>query len=175
MLVDNLLSVDPGIRHSGVAYFRDGKLEWAGLVVNTEKTGNGAKACSRMAWAIDLAAQNRPGVVSALAVEFPRIYATRIRQGTTREDPNDLLALAGVVSALAAVIYCDDVTSYAPSDWKGQLDKGAGNARVLARLSDEERTKIVEAGARTHNIIDAIGIGLHHLGRLDRKRVFPRE
>jgi hypothetical protein len=29
-------------------------------------------------------------------------------------------------------------------------------------------------GALSHNVLDAVGIGLHHLGRLDRFRVIPR-
>jgi hypothetical protein len=40
------------------------------------------------------------------------------------------------------------------------------NARVLGRLSEEELSKIEHVGAKDHNTYDAIGIGLHHLGRL---------
>ncbi len=152
----NLLAIDPGIRGCGAAFFMDSCLVRAAYVENPEVAGNHALAAREMANAVagwvDCYAR-----VEELALEWPRIYKTRIREGKMREDPNDLLALCGVNSALAAFIPWAVPTCYAPSDWKMQLKKEKCHPRIKATLA--------------HNMLDAVGIGLYHLGRFERKRV----
>src|SRR5262249_3459314 len=143
----------------------------AAYVESPHGTGSGAREAAYMALAVYRWARGGR-FLTALALEWPRVYASRIRAGFTAADPNDLLALAGVDAAVAALFPEAMTTSYAPSDWKGQMDKGPCGARVRSRLSSEE-LRIAEAGAaaaksKAHNMWDAIGIGLHHLGRFAR-------
>lgn len=51
-----------------------------------------------------------------------------------------------------------------PHRWKGSVPKGIHNARVLGRLTPAE-LRLVPTGAKRHNAIDAIGIGLWYLNR----------
>ena len=49
-----------------------------------------------------------------------------------------------------------------PAEWKGQVPKKIMNERVLSKLSAQERAIVKD----NHNAIDAVGLGLHVLGRL---------
>lgn len=179
-----LLSLDPGIRVAGAALFRGSTLIAAELIRSPEKTGNGVRACvviaqEIMSWAAHTLHMRTVGPMAArtvdeLIAEWPKIYATRLRAGKTKEDPNDMPPLAGVGAALGALVYPATLNSVAPSDWKGQVPPDAFLDRIVGRLSSEERTHLPAEGAKAHNVIDAIGIGLHHLGRLDRHRVIAR-
>jgi hypothetical protein len=166
-----LAAVDPGIRGCGVAVFEGGVLALCQYVVNPMEAGGGADAAATMArevyYAID---RFRP---RALVVEWPRVYATAIRLGRSKSDPNDLLALAGVDAAIAAL--CADhisglgsVTSYAPSEWKGQVPKEVMLGRIRSKLTrmEDDLVDAVKPASKRHNAIDAVGIGLHHIGRL---------
>lgn len=171
-----LVSVDPGIRGCGVAVFNDGRLYRAAYIKNPSLSkGNRAMEARNMAdevcsW-VDL------GHVGTLALEWPRIYASRIRAGQTKEDPNDLLALAAVGSAINTFFCTGRTYSYTPSEWKAQMEKDVCEAYVRRRLAPSELAA-AEVGAKAakskaHNMWDAIGIGLHHLGRMKPKRVIP--
>lgn len=100
--------------------------------------------------------------------EYPQSYIASQQKG----DQNDLVELAGVVGATCAELG-GTVTGVLPREWKGQTPKDIHNARVLKRLTPEE-LKIVQtcsvSESLLHNTIDAVGIGLFHLGRLERKR-----
>ena len=53
-----------------------------------------------------------------------------------------------------------------PHKWKGNLPKHVTEARVLQTLTREEKGVIPRIGKNLiHNVYDAIGIGLYHLGR----------
>lgn len=125
----------------------------------------------------DLAAARSHAGPYRLVWEWPHVY-----QGArSSADPADLLALAavgGAVSALAAAYFTPlDVASVEPGQWTGQVPKRkVGNPwesprgiRIRARLTAEEFA-VVPA---KHDALDAVGIGLHDLGRFETKRVFP--
>ncbi|MEO9195847.1 MAG: hypothetical protein ABI445_19510 [Polyangia bacterium] len=165
-----LISVDPGIRGCGVAIFNDAKLVSAAYVKNPRLAGGGPDACVDMArevYAHFAATFGGPFWSVDLAVEWPRVYASRIRAGSSKGDPNDLLALCGVDAAVALILEPDETTAYAPSDWKGQLEKDTCHARIRSRLSPAELAvfESVRPKSLAHNAWDAVGIGLHHLGR----------
>lgn len=169
-----LLAVDPGIRGCGVALFDEDRLLLtnAAYVENTCKAGNRANECADMAahvisWGKSVRTGFPVDYINTIVLEWPRVYATRIRMGETKADPNDLLALAGVDAAIAAHMHLGAI-SYAPSEWKGQVPKDVMGKRILARLTDEERALVmaVKPASKRHNTIDAVGLGLHHLGRL---------
>lgn len=169
-----LLAVDPGIRGCGLALFDDARLRLAAYLKNGARSKNivrDAESMGRDVW------RWAPSAVTELVVEWPQIYATRIRSGESKGDPNDLLGLAAVDAAIAAHMWETPVGRYLPREWKGQLTKEACHHRILSRLDDGERQVLAqaceEAGSLAHNVMDAVGIGLHHIGRLKQVRVIP--
>jgi len=160
-----MICIDPGLRGCGVAYFNAAskQLVRAEYVKNPITEGRGPKAHCSMARAI----ADQTFLSHDIVLEFPRIYP-----GVRGEDMNDLLDLAGVDGAIAALL-CSathTIRHLFPSDWKGQVPKAKMNARVLKQLSLLERDNIVTAGSKDHNTLDAVGIGLYVLGRLDKRK-----
>ncbi len=166
-----LLAVDPGIRGCGAAIFEGGVLVRAAYIKSNVATGNTAAASRGMANAVrDWAGLS----LNAIALEWPRVYAARIREGKAgKADPNDLLGLCGVDGAIAMAYPYNLVDCFAPSEWKGQLTKEACQGRIRGRLSSVEMEILaaVTPASLAHNVFDAVGIGLFRLGRFDRVRV----
>ncbi len=158
-----LLAVDPGVRMCGVALFELGRLKRAGLARCT-LPGNVPYRCMAeavMAWA---------GDVDVLATERPQQYP---HAPTPR---SSVQALEGVVGAVQAIAGTDDVHTYTPAMWKGQVPKGVMYGRIVQRLSETERGRAAKAVLSVdlkrsihHNALDAVGVGLYHLGRLRRR------
>lgn len=193
-----LLSLDPGIRLAGPALFLGDQLKAAALVCNPIESGNELAACVEMgrelaAWVRIQCRELGINEPDEIAVEWPQVYASRIREGKTREDPNDLPPLAGVDCALAA--HFPDATLYSskPALWKWQLDKPTACARILSRLGESEAGALAKGVLGTgdpilytdrinrlmshrtaHNAIDGVGVGLSHLGRFKKHRVIAR-
>lgn len=138
-----MIYVDPGVKACGVACFEEAQLRWARYVP-----------------AADL-----PHYFdgSPLLCEFPRIYPG---SGQQKGDLNDLLNVAAVVGLCEGLNGDERCARVFPSQWKGQVPKKIMTARILSKLSDVERSRIIRVGAKDHNTIDAVGIGLWHLGRL---------
>ena len=108
-----------------------------------------------------------------LVIELPRVYPASHQKG----DQNDLIQLAGVVGTLGGAL--SDVASRRsiyPRDWKGSMDADVFIERIKQRLGAAEhlRVELPSCSSLHHNIWDAIGIGLHALGRLAPRRAFPR-
>jgi hypothetical protein len=111
-----------------------------------------------------------PGVVDVVIVERPQVY----RPGQTRKpvDPNDLIKLALRAGALAQAFYPrEEVIEVLPREWKGQVPPDIMIGRIVSKLTRDESDLVHKslerhAAALRHNAIDAIGIGLHYLGRL---------
>lgn len=189
-----LLSIDPGLRGCGAAVFLDGKLLRAEYVKNTAPEDlNGPRAWALMAvsvlcWATALLNDAIPPTallstvwpIDRLAVEMPQTYGGRAKKG----DANDLLPLAGVDAALAALLPYADVDYKVPHGWKGGIEKPKKAAdayiikdRVIARLSPAELVQTVWPGNKRHgwDVADGIGVGLAALGRFERKRIYAVE
>ena len=178
--MSTILSIDPGIRGVGVAVWRHGRLHAAAWVQNPCSTGSGPREAAEAARAVHV----HCGLarLDTLVLEYPQIYSRG--GGRTKGDPNDLLPLAAVDGALAALFPEAAVVYFTPSVWKGQVDKPksvheeyAIERRVRERLDESELLRIVWPGNKKHrwDVVDALGVGLHHLGRFERKRVFARE
>jgi len=166
-----LLAVDPGIRGSGVAFFLDGVLQKARYIKSPMIAGNRAIEAAGMAEQIfDLYRDD----VDILALEWPQVYT----QGKLKGDPADLLPLAAIGASLVCLYKPSTVFSYLPEQWKGQLPKGeVYEARLKAHLQISELTTIdTESCPKSlqHNVLDAIGIGLHCLGRFKPKKLIAR-
>lgn len=140
----SLFAIDPGVHKLGIALFFEGRL---------------IDARYRDLMFAPVGSVDRQ---ARLIIEMPRIYpGSSQRKG----DLNDILDLA------AAVGFCEGrfdgpIERVFPAQWKGQVPKKIMNARVLSKLSADEKLRIESVGAKDHNTIDAIGIGLWKLGRL---------
>lgn len=89
-----------------------------------------------------------------LVIEQPRMRRRHPR-------PDDILKLAQLVGEIVARYPKN--TCVPPERWKGQLKKDVCWRRVHRRLWVDE----LEVVSRIdHNTQDAIGLGLHHLGRM---------
>ena len=163
-----VVAVDPGLRGCGVAVFRLGQLVHARYVHNTaSSTLRGPLAHAAMALEVR---QNVTGVApgALLVIEFPMVYPAMNQKG----DQNDILEVAGVASAVAAMLNVRGyaVRHYRPREWKGTIKKEVMTRRIQSRLADVETLAIVrESATLDHNTLDAVGIGLAFLGRLNEK------
>lgn len=175
----DLMSVDPGKRHTAVAVFdlNSRELICAEIIKARRFPEDDLEACELMVRAVaewHAMHSRRPAYPVELVVERPQVYtAGKQHKGGRWTDPNDLPPLFGVDVGLAVHFSPLRMRSYFPHEWKGTMTKEAMGARVLTRLSPGERGNVASRMLADHNVLDAIGIGLHHLGRLERARVYP--
>ena len=160
-----MLCVDPGLRGCGVAEFTAGNLTRAAYVKNPVLSGRGYGAHSQMARAVH---EWRSSVSEKCIIEHPRVYPGSAQQ---KGDPNDLLDVCAVGAAIASI--CEVATDTVfPSDWKGQVPKEMMTERISKAITPEERLTIEKCPATLmHNVVDAVGIGFHALGRLNKRMV----
>jgi hypothetical protein len=160
-----LVAVDPALRSSGLAIFRDGVLVHASRV-KSPSPDDVAVCALTMAQSIANFVPRDSRI--HVAIEWPQIYRGPRAQG----DPNDLPALAAVGVSVAALLGAS-VQSFTPRDWAGQVPKATkGNCkesprakRIRSRLSGPELAVWEALRSGDHDAVDAIGIGLHALGR----------
>lgn len=175
-----LLAIDPSIRSCGVALFSDGVLYGCTKLRGLDPSCDLAHRCRAMARAVFEFVDGQP---DRLVVEWPQAY----RPGKSKGDNNDLFGLAGICAAVAALYPEAEVKSYLPDQWQpapkvsparkarglGPIDSEAFTSprglRVMGRLSAEERGLVPQS----HDALDAVGIGLHALGRLEPFKVYP--
>lgn len=154
-----LLSIDPG-NNAGGAVFVDGCLVACGLVSRAwpEKGYLNPREVSGY----------RAACFDELVIELPRI--TRGPGGQTEgKDPNDLIKLAFGAGRYVERFPHVKLRTVSPSEWKGGVNKSTHNARVIQCLTPVERACVPRLAATlVHNVVDAIGIGLDHLGRMTR-------
>ncbi|MFG0245714.1 MAG: hypothetical protein ACF8MF_06670 [Phycisphaerales bacterium JB052] len=165
-----LITLDPGLRCCGLAYFRKGKLVHAGCAVNPYTAST--KIRDVPAW-LGVAESCRELIyewlrgsrATQIVYEMPTVYVDGYA------DPNDLMQLAGVLGAIAGMFPEVPWEGFLPAQWKGQLDKGVHHARIKEFfLSPHEVRKLevdlgeINAGLQ-HNALDAVGLGLHYLKR----------
>jgi hypothetical protein len=140
-----VICIDPGVKACGWAVF-----EGALLLEARYETPH---------WVCNKGCQRG----EAVAIEMPRIYPG---SGQQKGDLNDLLNLATVVGQVERACRFGSLERIYPSQWKGQVPKKIMTARILSKLTPVELSRIVRVGAKDHNTIDAIGIGLWKAGRL---------
>lgn len=172
--MSTLVSIDPGASSCGIAVFKEGELRTAFLVApNTQGTAGYtrglvvADAASRALQHCRVHADS-----PSIFCEIPRVYPQASQQ---KGDPNDLIhvAITGamVCEALALSERAREVSYVYPHEWKGNIDKKIMLARIEKTLTVAERSRVQSAGAKTHNILDAVGIGLWTLARLNTKAI----
>lgn len=175
-----IAAIDPGLRGCGVALFSEvtGRLQEAryvrGSILSSDPTASGAYAAGITArYVVDnLTVLLRGRMLTRLLLEMPQIYVHR-----KGKDPNDLLGLAAVLGGICALHPYSAVTQYRPHDWKGNLDGDAMVERIQKRAAEAGETNyaiLPSAKSLHHNVWDAVGIGYHFFGRLEKRRVIAR-
>lgn len=169
-----ILALDPGLNASGCALFDSGTLQRAWLVrPYRESIDSNLQRIRRMARQIYACLPDfERNAISALVGEWPQVYTA----GKGKGDPNDLLPLAGVVAGVACLLPEHiRASTYSPRDWKGTTDGDKFTEKIESRLTEEERTRIAPcAPGLRHNVLDAVGIGLKAVGRLEKRRFISR-
>ena len=135
-----LYSVDPGKKYYAWA-------EW-GLQDNLAAAG------------LSLITERKDWGNVPLVIEKPQVY----KFGKAKnKDIVDLSVGAGKVMTFTT----GRVFEYLPAFWKGQMDKKEHQKRIRDSLTSRE-AQILEGFLKTEldHILDAVGIGLFHLGRL---------
>lgn len=189
----NLIAIDPGISGCGVAVFDEYNKELIlASYVENDVQARGEKdvfgwRVYNMASALKREFQ---WTVLAWVFELPQVYAGK--RGSVADDLMPLAMIGACLMGRLAVI----PTMYRPHQWKGSIDGLVMTVRIRERLSDEEFSRIVfpknsctncrsrivtgekiclkPGSCLAHNVFDAAGLGLFHLGRLERKRVIAR-
>lgn len=177
--VGDLFCLDPGINKPGVAIFRGGTLiaaEKVRIDPTWKDLPDGDRA-ARVAEAIVRWGVGKGMLPKNFVYELPQIYAAKKSKG----DPNDLIKVALVAAnvsgmlkyAMAGRDISMGILSPNPAEWIGQTPKKvcagpeAWNSprgyRIKRVLSPGEILCIVP----DDNSIDAVGVGLWALGRLD--------
>jgi len=149
-----LIAVDPG-RVLGVAVFRNSILLDVGLL--------SAPTIRELHYGLfQLLEAHKP---NQGIVEVPQVYQQRRWKG----DPNDLIDVAVIAGVAGAALapFCETLF-IKPHVWKGSRPKAVDNEYTLSKLTEMEREIVDGAGltkTKSHNAIDAIGIGLWALER----------
>lgn len=166
-----LLAVDPGVRYPAAAVFHYGQLVAASRVPVPgayAKLDRGER-CRQIAKLIAAwtPRQTNAAKPAAAVVEWPQIY----RAGKSKGDPNDLLYLAGLDVGIGCELDVP-LISPKPDEWIGGVPKATSGdpwssprgGIIRRRLTPVEISNIVVS----HDAVDAVGIGLWVLGRLER-------
>lgn len=148
-----VVSIDPSTDRPGVAVWVDGVLRSAYLAEDTDMAALVAFG----------------GRLDVVVCEKPQVYLRNLKAA------NACVALALAAGELIgrlceASAYDSEIVYYLPSQWKGQLDKAEHHERVRAALRPDElaRVELPKAKKKQLDVWDAVGIGLHYLGRVVR-------
>jgi hypothetical protein len=164
-MVDTLLSVDPGKRDAGVAFFVAGQLAEATWLAppNDPLPFDVAKQVAMWARRCMMNLGDSEGRVSTLIVEGQQIYG-RGNPATS----NELLYLAQLVGGVLARVDHFEHRIVLPRVWTGGVPKPVRQRRFLSQCTDRERAMIeaIKPANKRHNAIDAITMGAWYLGRL---------
>jgi hypothetical protein len=155
-----IVSIDPGVHEIGFALWQDDVLWNAGMLPSPFDNPEAWRA--KNVWTVD-----------TIVIERPQVYERPLKTKNGRVvdiDKNDLITLALVAGEVAGATRstCNAAVVYTrPAAWKGALPKGLMKNRMLKRLSsiEQQRVSLPIAVSKQHNVWDAIGIGMHHLGR----------
>ena len=147
------MSIDPGLAATGWATWVGENLQACGLARSDPKK----PLTYRILSIVD----------QVLGEEHPALRVVErmiVRGGRNKGNPQILCDLNLLSGALGTAWV-------APHEWKGLLSKEIHQPRILATLTPEELALVmaVKPPSLRHNTIDAVGIGLYHLGRLTPK------
>lgn len=167
-----VVGLDPGLRACGLGILCEKVLIEGILVENTiGERLRGEEAHITMALAVWMAVAQYD--VVTLAIEKPQHYkGVSFRGQATKEDLDEV---KGVVKAIIKLFKKMRkgivIVEYLPREWKGTVAKPVMLQRIEGRLSLQEVATIKpipkgrKHGKNRDDILDGIGIALHHVGR----------
>jgi len=172
-----IVAVDPSINSSGLAFFCDGELcGTVRVLVKNDKSGTVNRA-------VEMARRLAGYIIAVQPLELVSEWPQAYRPTRSKGNPGDLFGMPTVLGALVAFLHSNaiapTISTYLPFEWIRQIPKTSAHrdrftsprgAAISTRIRHTELAVFRAAG--THDEIDAIGIGLHHLGRgvLHRRR-----
>lgn len=164
-----IVAIDPGKKCLGWAIAHDGIITACGAAQPRGVNGRNLGALAR-----NLAMQIPLGPVRTdlVIIEHMMHYPTKGRIDTVqRQDAiaNDLIDLAAIGAYCGAQQNALSVVFRTPAEWKGQVPKAVHQRRIWGKLHTWEHKifgDVKLADHLKHNVMDAIGIALHELGRL---------
>ncbi len=161
------LTVDPGLRGCGFAYWRGASLMVAGFAPGAA-SGTGPPVWAAAARAVVSRAPSDEAV-TLVVVETMKVYT----HGSA--DPADLLELQGIAGTIGGMIVARGGESEGldARTWKGQVPREITGNRVAKKILDREWWPFVQVPPRKTHLNDAmhaVGIGLYvlSLGRVPR-------
>jgi len=153
----DILSIDPGFRYLGYAVLTKEEILGAGLVTNLQDPdvpswpkSNYPPSFLNLAYLL----REFNWCESPLAIiEFPQVHRDT-------PNPNDIIKLSAACGAYSSILQAAGFTVQwiSPREWKGNVPKPIMFKRILAKVREEEYSKIDKP--KNHNVIDAVGIGL---------------
>jgi hypothetical protein len=157
---DCVIAIDPGACAAGVAVYRSSTLKHVAVVQGRCWHHT---ACQVVQWCH----QDASAIPSVVVVERPQVYVQRHLKG----DPNDLITVALMAGATVMGLRTSatEIIEYLPRTWKGQVPKDIMQRRIKTRMFPSELAIVPDIGRGiTHNLYDAVGIGMYYLGRLQK-------
>ena len=153
----DVLTIDPGIRHLGWAYWKELRRPAKKAVAPTEsgvqrnEKGIPQEACvaNLTAWLASFAHINE---VKHVVLEYPQLYSASAKSLGSSER-GDLFILTYLIGGLAEQVRLKCVNGpilVYPREWKGQMGKDVVDRRIKRALKKEYRD----------HESDAVGIGL---------------
>ena len=182
--MNNLLAIDPGLNHAGVAYFVDDVLQRA-WTINPRDQPADASGWVIIAEQIEEAIYPRSLGLYSIAYEMPQFLP-----GWQKGDQNAILQVAGAAGAIVQMLsrFCVSGVfpiAVRPSEWTKGRPKMVNHLRMWNRLSELEAKNLsgslgIEPGvllacirnkdeADLEHALDAVCIGLKVLDRFERE------
>lgn len=153
--MSRLVAIDPGTRFTGYAWFDDKRLVDCGVLK--------AKGLDKMFVVCREYFEECCNVMPPVIIERPQVYLQRKQKG----DPNDLVSIALVAGYCAS--FFEKPAFMLPRRWKGTVDKDVMCDRVRDRWMNGRERELLESKyipkSYINNTLDAIGVGMYHLGR----------
>ena len=161
----HLVTVDPGYRDAGMAWFVDGKLRGAAYV---EDSAPPRPTVEQWAWTAGLIWSHAQRWVDGNGPYQAFVEHMQVYPGDP-VPPADLLKVQSVTAAAAVLLRTlprmFEVTTEVPAKWKGQVPKKIHHQRVWASLEPEEgelldSVLLAVHKDKVHNVMDAVAMGL---------------
>lgn len=152
------LTVDPGLNGTGWAHWRNQHLQEVGIINAASARGSVVDRSRDIGGRVAALAVERYAVV--VACEWPAFHGSVAGEMVAKR--GDLVKLTFLVGVIAGMVAPKPFMPVEINRWKGQLPKTV----VLDRVCDILGEGTMELlGVRSH-AVDAVGIGLHLLGRI---------
>lgn len=159
-----IIGIDPGLNGSGVALMVQSKVVASMYAQSGTALGPAERA--------DVQAQH---VSAWLGSKLPTLRTCKLHvfveqphtyKRQAKADVEDLILHAGILGGTLASRMQAELSYIRPFVWKGTTPGDVFTQRILSKLSEDEKEHVTQVGAKTHNVIDAIGIALWVSGRL---------